>query len=230
MGRPPMTMGKRLERVRAVVMSSQSFRHFRSGTFAPAHGGHQKSMSVTITISLSELIAGDARARLQAALASRATVVVQGDESARLPVVVIYAALEATIATSGFLRFEGLSAQARLALQVVDPDRRFAIGDAARSLGQVGDRPYQVSLSADGTVTLLLLKGIGQHHHMNESAAYEWLRGLDATAVVVDMSQIEHLNSLLVAWLLQINLQGIPSLGQHHKQMPNRGASCTKSG
>jgi anti-anti-sigma regulatory factor len=131
--------------------------------------------------------------------------VVQGDESARLPVVVVHAALEATTATSGFLRFEGLSAHARLALQVVDPDRRFALGDAARSIGQVGDRPYQVSVAADGSLTLVLLKGIGQHHHMNESASYEWLRGLDASAVVIDMSQMEHLNSLLVAWLLQMN-------------------------
>jgi anti-anti-sigma regulatory factor len=162
-------------------------------------------MSATIIISLSELIAGDARARLQAVLASRATVVVQGDETARLPVVVVHAALEATTATSGFLRFEGLSAHARLALQVVDPDRRFALGDAARSIGQVGDRPYQVSVAADGSLTLVLLKGIGQHHHMNESASYEWLRGLDASAVVIDMSQMEHLNSLLVAWLLQMN-------------------------
>ena len=162
-------------------------------------------MSATITISLSELIASDARVRLQTALASRATVVVPCAEDARLPVTVLFAALETTAMTSGFLRFEGLSANARLALQAVDPDRRLAVGDAARTIGQMGDRPYQVRLAADGSVTLLLLKGIGQHHHMNETAAYEWIRGLDASAVVVDMSQIEHLNSLLVAWLLQIN-------------------------
>ena len=162
-------------------------------------------MSATITISLSELIASDARVRLQTALASRATVVVPCAEDARLPVTVLFAALETTAMTSGFLRFEGLSANARLALQAVDPDRRLAVGDAARTIGQMGDRPYQVRLAADGSVTLLLLKGIGQHHHMNETAAYEWIRGLEASAVVVDMSQIEHLNSLLVAWLLQIN-------------------------
>ena len=137
-----------------------------------------RNPKATITISLSELIASDARARLQTALASRAAVVIPCTEDARLPVALLYAALEATAATSGFLRFEGLSANARLALQAVDPDRRLAIGDAARSIGQVGDRPYQVRLTADGSVTLLLLKGIGQHHHMNETAAYEWIRGL----------------------------------------------------
>ena len=79
-------------------------------------------MSATITISLSELIASDARARLQTALASRAAVVIPCTEDARLPVALLYAALEATAATSGFLRFEGLSANARLALQAVDPD------------------------------------------------------------------------------------------------------------
>ena len=177
----------------------------QSVTLKAARGGHKQSMSATIIISLSELIAADARMRLKPALASRATVVVQCAEDARLPVAVVYAVLEATAETSGFLRFEGLSANARLALQVVDPDRRLAVGDAARSFGQVGDRPYQVRLAADGSVTLLLLKGIGQHHHMNETAAYEWIRGLEATAVIIDMSQIEHLNSLLVAWLLQMN-------------------------
>lgn len=162
-------------------------------------------MPAIINISLNELIAGDSRAQLQTALLSHATVNVQCEEAARLPVVVLHAALEATTATGGFLRFEGLSAHARLALQVVDPDRRFAVGDVARSNGQVGDRPYQVSVAADGNVTLLLLKGIGQNHHMNETASYEWLRGMEASAVVIDMSQIEHLNSLLVAWLLQMN-------------------------
>ena len=86
-------------------------------TLAAVHGGHNKSMSATITISLSELIASDAHVRLQTALASRATVVVPCAEDARLPVTVLFAALETTATTSGFLRFEGLSTNARLALQ-----------------------------------------------------------------------------------------------------------------
>ncbi len=159
------------------------------------------------TITLSDLSAGDCRARLSTLLSPSTTVVVACNDIARLPVTVVAVALETTATTGGFLRFEGLTAATRLALQVVDPDRRLAISDAARA-SHVGDRPFQVRLAVDGSVHILLLKGIGQHHHMNEAASYEWVRGLDATALVVDMSNLEHLNSLLVAWLLQIN-QGV---------------------
>ena len=159
------------------------------------------------TITLADLRVGDCRERLAGLLSPRATVVVACDDIVRLPVAVLAAALEATVGSGGLLRFEGMSGPARLALQVADPERRLAVSDAART-SHVGDRPFQVRLALDGSVHVLLLKGIGQHPHMNESASYEWVRGLDATAVLVDMSNIEHLNSLLVAWLLQIN-QGV---------------------
>ncbi len=159
------------------------------------------------TIPLAELLSGDCRARLAQVMSPRVTVVVSCEETTRLPVAVVAAALEATTASGGFLRFEGVSVVARLALQVADPDHLLAVSEVVRA-AHVGDRPFQVRLGLDGGMHVLLLKGIGQHPHMNEAAAYEWVRGLDATAVVVDMAHIEHLNSLLVAWLLQIN-QGV---------------------
>jgi anti-anti-sigma regulatory factor len=160
-------------------------------------------MTVT-SLTLADLVAGDARARLSSLLSPRATVVVACQDVPRLPVGVLAVALELTAATGGFLRLEGLTPTTRLALQMIDPERRLAMDDAQRAT-QVGERPYQVRLGADGKVTLLLGKGIGQHPHMNEAASYEWIRGLEASAVEVDLSNIEHLNSLLVAWLLQLN-------------------------
>ena len=118
-------------------------------------------MTVT-TISLSDLSVGDCRARLITLLSPRTTVAVACNDLARLPVTVIAVALETTATTGGFLRFEGLTAATRLALQVVDPDRRLAVSDAART-SHVGDRPFQVRLAVDGSVHILLLKGIGQH-------------------------------------------------------------------
>lgn len=156
------------------------------------------------TITLAELNTASCRDRLAALLSPRATVVVSCGDAVRLPVRVLAVALETTAAMAGLLRFEGLTAVTRLALHVVDPDRRLAVSETARA-SHVGDRPFHVGLTDDGNVHIVLIKGIGQHHHMNEAASYEWVRGLDATAVLVDMSNIEHLNSLLVAWLLQIN-------------------------
>lgn len=160
-------------------------------------------MTVT-SLTLADLAAGDARARLSSLLSPRATVVVSCQDAARLPVGALALALELTAASAGFLRLEGLTPHARLALQVVDPERRLAVDDAQR-VAQVGERPYQVRLGTDGRISIHLGKGIGQHPHMNEAASYEWIRGLEASAVEVDLSNIEHLNSLLVAWLLQLN-------------------------
>jgi anti-anti-sigma regulatory factor len=160
-------------------------------------------MTVT-SLSLAELTASVCRQRLTALVSSRSTVVLSCGDVPRLPVRVLALALEITAATGGFLRLEGLTPTTRLALQMVDPDHRLAVDETIRT-AQVGEHPYQVRLSEDGTVLVLLHKGIGQHPHMNEAASHEWVRGLDASAVVVDLVQIEHLNSLLVAWLLQLN-------------------------
>lgn len=160
---------------------------------------------MTITsITLADLLVGDVRARLSGLLSPQATVAISCTGVQRLPISMLAVALEVAATTPGVLRLEGLSAPAVKALQVIDPERRLAVDDPTR-VSQVGDRPYQVSVHADGRIQLLLQRGIGQHVHMTESASYEWIRGVDATAVVLDLSQVDHLNSLLVAWLLQLN-------------------------
>lgn len=155
-------------------------------------------------ITLTELLSGDIRARLAELLAANATVTIACQEVVRLPVAMLAIALDLATTTGGFLRLEGLSNHALKALLVIDPGRRLAVDDAGR-VAQIGERPYQVTLSADGSLRVALGKGIGQHPHLAEPASYDWIRGLDASAVVVDLVHIEHLNSLLVAWLLQLN-------------------------
>lgn len=163
---------------------------------------------MTLTsITLPDLLAGDVRARLSSLLSSRApsaTVAITCVDVPRVPVSVLAMALDLAVSTGGFLRLEGLSAHTRQALHVIDPERRLAVDDIAR-VAHVGERPYQVRAGGDGSLHVVLSKGIGQHPHMADMASYEWIRGVDATSVVVDMAQIEHLNSLLVAWLLQLN-------------------------
>jgi hypothetical protein len=160
---------------------------------------------MTITsITLADLLAGDVRARLTSLLTPQGTVAISCHEVPRLPVGMLAVALNVAATTSGFLRLEGLSAYALKALQVIDPDRRLAVDDVTR-VAHVGERPYQVSLTPDGRLQLLLNKGLGQHAHMTEASSYEWIRGLDATTVIIDFTHVEHLNSLLVAWLLQLN-------------------------
>ena len=49
--------------------------------------------------------------------------------------------------------------------------------------------------------------------------SHEWVRGLTVSAASIDLSQVDHLNSLLVAWMLQIN-QGV---GQGRCRLINVG-------
>jgi hypothetical protein len=165
--------------------------------------GPRPRMTIT-RISLADLMVGDVRAALARLLSPSATVAISCAGVARLPVAVVAIALELAAATGGFLRLEGLSAQTLQALHVIDPERRLAVDDATR-VTLVGERPYQVRAGVDGSLHLLLGKGIGQHPHMTEAASHEWIRGIEATSVMLDLAQIEHLNSLLVAWLLQLN-------------------------
>lgn len=160
---------------------------------------------MTLTsITLADLLVGDVRARLSSLLSPRATVAITCTDGVRVPVNVLAIALELAASTGGFLRLEGLSTHALQALHVIDPERRLAVEVATR-VAQVGERPYHVRAGVDGSLHLLLGKGIGQHPHMSDTASYEWIRGVEATSVVVDLANIEHLNSLLVAWLLQLN-------------------------
>ena len=160
-------------------------------------------MTIT-TLTLADLGAAETRARLVGLLTPQSTVVVVCEGVARLPVSIVALAQEVAATSTGVLRLEGLSTATRLALQIVDPERRLAVDDPTR-LPQVGERPFQVGIASDGSVKVRLHKGIGQHAHLNESSSYDWIRGLDASVVEVDLALIEHLNSLLVAWLLQIN-------------------------
>jgi anti-anti-sigma regulatory factor len=162
-------------------------------------------MSNTTTLTLVELNAGDCGARLASLLTPQTTVVISCEGITRLPVDVVAAAQAAAAASNGLIRLEGLCPTARLALQAIDPDRRLAVKDPSRQTLAAADRPYQVTINQDGKVIVRLFKGIGQHVHLNESTSHEWIRGLDARAVEVDLEQIEQMNSLLVAWLLQIN-------------------------
>lgn len=165
-------------------------------------------MSAAATFQLNDLLTGDVLSRFKSVLAPQATVVVTCQATDRLPTTVLAAALAATTASPGYLRFDGLSILAQLAISVVDSERRLAVAGTTRIPSPVGDRPFQVTINPDGHLTMVLQKGIGQHSHLSDTLSHEWVRGLDIPAASIDLSQVDHLNSLLVAWMLQVN-QGV---------------------
>jgi hypothetical protein len=165
-------------------------------------------MAATTTLMLTDLLRGDVRARLTELLSPEATVVIVCQEADRLPTTLLAAALTVMASSQGYLRFEGLSTLAQVAISLIDVNRRLAVTTPARAAQPVGDRPFQVSIAENGQMTIVLVKNIGQHPYMNETWSHEWVRALEVPKVSIDLSQVEHLNSSLVAWMLQVN-QGV---------------------
>jgi hypothetical protein len=69
---------------------------------------------------------------------------------------------------------------------------------------QARDLPFQVGLEADATVLVSVDRAVANNKLLYESASHSWGRGLLATQVVVDFAAVDFVNSVLVAWLLQL--------------------------
>jgi hypothetical protein len=161
------------------------------------------AMAATSIIALADLIGDACRQRLEALLAPKVAVTVQCAGHERLPVAFLAIAVQSTAAAQGFLRLDGLTTFARNAVTVVDPTGVLAVGEAGRT-SKSGERPFTVTIDAEGRILIRAHPGICQHPRLAEPISYDWARGLGASAVVVDLTEVEHLSSLLVAWLLQI--------------------------
>jgi ABC-type transporter Mla MlaB component len=150
------------------------------------------------TLSLAQLQNGRAKESLENALAVQKMVTIDCRGTERLPASTVAVILALSPHHHGFICCEGLTHLAAVAVAVLDPDRHIGIPQTARATQPMGERPYIVTVQ----------KGVGQHPHMSETISHEWIRGLEVKAATIDLTQVDHLNSLLVAWLLQFN-QGV---------------------
>jgi anti-anti-sigma regulatory factor len=160
------------------------------------------------TLSLAQLQNGRAKESLENALAVQKMVTIDCRGTERLPASTVAVILALSPHHHGFICCEGLTHLAAVAVAVLDPDRHIGIPQTARATQPMGERPYIVTVNTDGELIITLQKGVGQHPHMSETISHEWIRGLEVKAATIDLTQVDHLNSLLVAWLLQFN-QGV---------------------
>ena len=160
-------------------------------------------MAAPSTIALADLIGDSCRQRLEELLAPKAAVTVSCSGHERLPVAFLAIAVQSTAAKQGFLRLDGLTNVGRNAVSVVDPTGVLAVGESGR-VAKSGERPFNVTIDATGQLIIRAQAGICQHPRLSEPVSYDWVRGLVATKVTVNLTEVEHLSSLLVAWLLQI--------------------------
>ncbi len=72
--------------------------------------------------------------------------------------------------------------------------------------------PFAGSIRGDGTVVLRLLPSALTHPGMPGDAAKGWIEHLDLVAVEIDLGALPAVNSVVIAWTLQVahQLQGVP--------------------
>lgn len=69
---------------------------------------------------------------------------------------------------------------------------------------------------ADGTAGILVHGPALQNARLSLPGAYAWMRRLAADLLIIDLAELPHINSVLVAWILQIGQAGKPAPLQLH--------------
>jgi hypothetical protein len=101
-------------------------------------------------------------------------------------------------------RLEGLSERARVALALLGEAPRYAAVPNEDHQALVADPPFRASLDDDGMLSLALVGNAGHHPRMGGGMCHAWVEAVAVPAVQVDLSAVSHLNSVLIAWMLQL--------------------------
>jgi hypothetical protein len=133
----------------------------------------------------------------------------------RLPAAFIAAAVKRAAPVS----LAEVAPEARWALHVLGHGERLGVSSPIRT----GPRelPFQVSLEADGAVIVSCDRAIAQNKLLGDQVAHSWARGLLAPRMVVDFAAVDQVNSVLVAWLLQLAQSAKPAtMAVRHARPP----------
>jgi hypothetical protein len=102
-----------------------------------------------------------------------------------------------------------VAADARWALHVLGLGERFGVASpVGTSSSQL---PFQVSLGADGALVVSPDRAVAQNKLLGDQIAHTWARGLLAPGYVIDFVAVDQVNSVLVAWLLQLAQSAKPA-------------------
>jgi anti-anti-sigma regulatory factor len=104
----------------------------------------------------------------------------------------------------GSLRLETADAELRQVVRLANLERLLV--DAAG----VNDLSCQVTYS-DQEVAIVIQRNAGQNPRMTTPLSYAWLGRVSCQRVGVDLGEVAHINSVLVAWLLQLGQAAKPA-------------------
>lgn len=130
-------------------------------------------------------------------------------EVARLPTVFL-AACQQVAAQGVRVGLMNLADPVRCALSLIDgqglPEDLAGILASPFSDGP----PFTVVVAAEGALIVTALPGICSHPRLATRDTYAWLNGLQMPAITVDLGVVDHVNSVLVSWLLQVSQHASP--------------------
>jgi len=96
-----------------------------------------------------------------------------------------------------------------LRLEVNDPAVRalIALAGLQRLMPAAGGSPLELSCAAvfgDDELRLTVQHGLGLNPRLATLSSHDWMSRLAVSRATVDMAELTHVNSIIVAWLLQL--------------------------
>lgn len=153
------------------------------------------------TIRIDDAAPIDVRERLSAALASGEGVVVALEGCQRLHADTLEILLALGAAYRGRIRLRGANTAVARALAIADTNAVLVV-DGGRPIA--GDRPFTIIFTGPGIVGLRLVREAGSHRLLADAVSHDWLRGIRIERLSLDLGELTHINSLLIAWLIQV--------------------------
>ena len=155
------------------------------------------------TVRIDDATPAEVRERLTAALVlagGDAQVVLDG--CVRLAVDTLEVLLALAGVHRGRIRVRGAGAAVSRALALADINAALVV-DGGRPIA--GDRPFIITFPSSGSICLRLGREAGSHRLLADAISHDWLRGLLADRLRIDLGELTHINSLLIAWLIQVS-------------------------
>ncbi len=146
----------------------------------------------------------DPTSALLATLSGNAPVTVDCSAYPRLPVAFIDAAVKRPIAVA----LTNVQVDACWALHLLGLGERLRVDSPMQTKPR--DIPFQLGM--DGTGLLVSPdRTISQNKLLSDQVCHSWARGLLAETLTVDFAAVDQVNSMLVAWLLQLAQSARPA-------------------
>jgi hypothetical protein len=99
--------------------------------------------------------------------------------------------------------FDGLRPALRAAALVTGFGPRLGLTPTAEERRDMEQLPFVVHV-VDRDVVIEVCASVERRHGIGQPFYHQWAAGISAAAVVIDCHRVEHVNSVLIAWMLQV--------------------------